>query len=76
MPSGKPDLQGIWQAEGRVGYDLEPHAARHDMPAGLGIVEGGSLPYLAEALVRRGKISPAAPRQTPWPAAGCQACRG
>ena len=55
MPSGKPDLQGIWQAEGRVGYDLEPHAARHDMPAGLGIVEGGSLPYLAEALVRRGE---------------------
>jgi hypothetical protein len=52
-PSGRPDLQGIWQAEGRVGYDLEPHVARHDMPAGLGIVEGGNLPYLAEALVRR-----------------------
>ncbi len=53
MSSGKPDLQGIWQAEGRIGYDLEPHVARHDMPAGLGIVEGGNLPYLAEALVRR-----------------------
>ena len=41
----KPDLQGIWQAVNRASYNLEPHVARHDMPAGLGVVEGGSIPY-------------------------------
>jgi hypothetical protein len=47
--SGKPDLQGIWQAQGTAAYDLEDHLARHDMPAGMGVVEG-SIPYLAAAL--------------------------
>ena len=27
--SGKPDLQGIWQAQTRAAYDLEDHLARH-----------------------------------------------
>jgi hypothetical protein len=51
--SGKPDMQGIWQVNGRVGYDLEPHVARHDMPASLGIVTGGSIPYLPDALQQK-----------------------
>src|SRR5690606_34839741 len=38
--SGKPDLQGIWQAQGTAAYDLEDHLARHDMPAGMGYVDG------------------------------------
>src|SRR5690606_10924401 len=38
--SGKPDLQGIWQAQGAAAYDLEDHLARHDMPAGMGVVDG------------------------------------
>lgn len=51
--SGRPDLQGIWQAPGRVGYDLETHVARHDMPAGMGIVVEGSIPYLPAALAQK-----------------------
>ena len=52
---GKPDLNGIWQALGSAHYDIEGHAARMGpivdlgamgaIPAGLGIVEGGSIPY-------------------------------
>lgn len=51
--SGKPDLQGIWQVNGRVGYDLEAHVARHDMPPGLGIVAEGAIPYLPAALAQK-----------------------
>src|SRR5690606_3346131 len=42
---GRPDLQGIWQARSRAAYDLRDHVARHDMPAGWGVVEGGEIPY-------------------------------
>lgn len=51
--SGHPDLQGIWQANGRVGYDLEAHVARADMPAGMGIVVDGAIPYLPAALQQK-----------------------
>lgn len=51
--SGKPDLQGIWQAQSRAAFDLEDHLARHDMPAGRSVVEGGSLPYLPAALEQK-----------------------
>ena len=59
----KPDLNGIWQALGAAHWDIEPHAARHGpvvemaalgaIPGGLGIVEGGRIPYLPEALEKR-----------------------
>ena len=42
---GKPNLQGIWQVRNRASYDLQDHAARHRMPAGRGVVEGGEIPY-------------------------------
>jgi len=59
-PSGKPDLSGIWQAMTSAHYDIEPHAAAEGphpglmgalsaKPAGLGIVEGGSIPYNEQA---------------------------
>jgi hypothetical protein len=55
-PSGKPDLSGIWQAMTSAHYDVEPHAASEGphpglmgalsaTPGGLGIVEGGRIPY-------------------------------
>ena len=55
-PSDKPDLSGIWQAMTSAHYDVEPHAASEGphpglmgaisaTPAGLGIVEGGRIPY-------------------------------
>ena len=60
-PSGKPDLSGIWQAMTSAHYDIEPHAASEGAhpglmgaisatPAGLGIVEGGRIPYNEQSL--------------------------
>src|SRR5687767_13551923 len=50
---GRPDLQGIWQARTRAAYDLEAHAARHGMPAGLSVVDGGTIPYQPWAAARK-----------------------
>lgn len=56
-PDGKPNLSGIWQAMNTAYWDLEPHEARHGpmsalqagahlaVPPGMGVVEGGMLPY-------------------------------
>ena len=76
-PSGKPNLNGIWQAMGNAHWDIEPHLARPalamidgpvgpvpatevlafgavgSVPSGQGIVEGGEIPYLPEALEKR-----------------------
>jgi hypothetical protein len=51
-----PDLNGVWQAVNSANWDLEPHAAGPSPfpallgaigaePAGLGVVEGGKIPY-------------------------------
>ena len=60
---GQPDLSGIWQANNTANWDLEPHAARmgpvhtlgaaFSVPPGLGVVEGGEIPYLPAALEKR-----------------------
>jgi hypothetical protein len=50
---GEPDLEGIWQAVNTAVWDIEPHAASHGVPAGLGVVVGGELPYRAGALEQR-----------------------
>jgi len=63
---GKPDLNGIWQAMNNANFDIAPHNAERAslkieavvgalsaMPPGLGIVEGGVLPYLPAALAQR-----------------------
>lgn len=52
---GNPDLNGIWQAMGSAHWDLLPHQARVGpivemgasgaIPAGLGVVVGGEIPY-------------------------------
>lgn len=76
-PSGKPNLNGIWQALGNAHWDIEPHLARPALatipgpagpvpatevlafgavgavPSGQGIVVGGEIPYLPEALAKR-----------------------
>ena len=75
--SGKPDMNGIWQALGNAHWDIEPHTARPALamqdgpvvpvpavevvalgavgavPPGMGIVVGGDIPYLPEALAKR-----------------------
>jgi hypothetical protein len=55
LPSGKPDLSGIWQTTSLADFDLEPHSARKDAPPSAGIVEGGVIPYLPKALAQRQK---------------------
>src|SRR5437868_8631703 len=60
---GKPDLNGIWQAVNSANWDLEGHGAapgpfwqlgaEFAVPPGLGIVEGGSIPYKPEALQKK-----------------------
>ena len=52
---GKPDFSGVWQTLGAADYDLEPHGTRKDAPPGLGIVDGGAIPYQPAALVQRHK---------------------
>ena len=42
---GKPDMQGIWQAIGSAGADLQDHVAGLNMAAGRSVVAGGVIPY-------------------------------
>ena len=58
-----PNLNGIWQALNEANWDLEGHNARPSpvvamgalgaAPGGLGVVEGGEIPYLPAALAQR-----------------------
>ena len=60
---GRPDLNGIWQALNSANWNLEPHTASQGavetlgaigaVAPGLGVVEGGRIPYLPEAAARR-----------------------
>jgi hypothetical protein len=50
---GQPDLQGIWQARTTASYDVQAHAAHLGIPAGMGVVVGGEIPYTAEAAARK-----------------------
>ena len=90
---GHPDLNGIWQAMGTAHWNLEPQSARMGpivelgalgaAPAGLGVVEGGTIPYQDWARVQQQEnqadwlardpavkcFMPGIPRATymPWP---------
>ena len=60
---GKADLNGIWQAMNEANWDIRPHAASqgpvyslgaaYSVPAGLGVVEGGDIPYKPEAAAKQ-----------------------
>jgi hypothetical protein len=50
---GKPDFSGIWQAMNTAAWNLEDHGASPGVPAGQGVVEGGTIPYLPAALAKR-----------------------
>lgn len=62
-PDGKPDLSGIWQAINTAEWDIQAHDAKEGplvvmgaeggIPAGIGVVEGGPLPYKPEALKQK-----------------------
>lgn len=60
---GHPDLNGIWEALNTANWDLEDHSPHAGTmwetgaigaePAGQGVVEGGTIPYLPAALARK-----------------------
>jgi hypothetical protein len=60
---GKPNLGGIWQALNEAYWDIEGHAAAPGrvlalgaadaVAPGLGVVEGGAIPYLPEAAAKK-----------------------
>lgn len=60
---GKPNLNGIWQAMNSANWDIEAHpagpsivrdwGASSAVPPGIGIVEGGVIPYKPEALAKK-----------------------
>ena len=52
-PDGKPNLSGIWQSMSPAHWDLEAHSPEEGVPAGMGVVEGGTIPYKPEALKKR-----------------------
>ena len=66
---GRPNLAGVWQVRNRAAVDLQDHVARHNMPAGRGVVEGGEIPYQPAALAK--KRQNFATRQTADPLAQC-----
>jgi len=61
--SGRPDLNGIWQAMNTANWDLLDHPAQPGsfpqtgaigaVPAGQSVVEGGEIPYKPEAKKKR-----------------------
>jgi hypothetical protein len=63
LADGKPNLNGIWQTMNTANWNLEPHAAAPApvlamgaagaIPPGLGVVEGGTIPYLPGARARK-----------------------
>ncbi len=62
---GKPNLTGLWQSLGTADWDIQAHGAQAGpfyqlgaigaIPPGQGIVEGGDIPYLPEALEQKKK---------------------
>jgi hypothetical protein len=63
MPDGKPNLNGIWAASNTANWNIETHQAKQgpvtalgaacSVPGGIGVVEGGEIPYKPEALAQR-----------------------
>lgn len=61
---GKPNLNGIWQVMNGANWNLEPHEAQPApaaadklgaigaIPAGIGVVDGGKIPYLPAAMAQ------------------------
>jgi hypothetical protein len=55
-PAGRQaEYAGDLAVQVRASYNVEDHGARYLMPAGRGVVEGGTIPYTPEALEQRKK---------------------
>ena len=63
LADGHPNLNGIWQANNTANWDLQDHVAKAGpvvetgaitaIPPGLGVVEGGTIPYLPAAAEKK-----------------------
>lgn len=74
---GKPNLNGVWQVMPGPNWNLEPHDAAEAPVAAaqlgaiaavtpsLGVVEGGAIPYTADALKKRDENRAKAPAWDP-----------
>jgi hypothetical protein len=73
---GRPDLNGLWQTNTPANWNLEAHSAEDlpdfpglgaiaAIPAGISYVDGGSIPYLPEALAQRDANRAAWPSSDP-----------
>lgn len=76
---GHPNINGVWQAMSGADFGLEPHSAQTSpgpqserelgaiaaIPASLGVVEGGTIPYLADARKTRDDNAKAGPMKDP-----------
>jgi len=74
---GKPNLNGIWQAVNSANWNLEPHSAAEApvasrqigawgaVPAGVGVIDGETIPYKPEALGQRDENRKAGPAKDP-----------
>jgi hypothetical protein len=74
---GKPNLNGSWQVMNSANWNLEPHSAAAApaaarligaigaIPAGLGVIEGGTIPYKPEAIAKRDELRKNAPAWDP-----------
>jgi hypothetical protein len=77
--AGKPNLNGIWQVLNEANWNLEPHIAAQGavqtlgaigaMAPGIGVVDGGKIPYLPAAREQRQQNF--ANRRTEDPEAKC-----
>ena len=76
--AGHPNFNGIWQALNTAYWNLESHSAEAlnesgrlgaiaAIPAGPGVVRGGTIPYRPDALAKRNE------NRTKWPAADPEA---
>jgi hypothetical protein len=74
--NGHPNLNGIWQTMGSAHWNLEAHSAEAlddfwklgslaAIPAGRSVVEGGTIPYLPEALAKRDENRAGWPKTDP-----------
>ncbi len=78
-PDGHPNLNGVWQTMNTANWDLSPHSAQQGLvlaagaqlaePGGIGVVDGGDIPYLPAALAK--KKENYANRQTADPEVKC-----
>ena len=78
-PAGRPDMAGIWQTLNEANWNLEPHVATQGatetlgaigaVSPGIGVVTGGTIPYLPAAMVRRDRNRET--RRTEDPEAKC-----